>query len=113
MIVPAAGRLGLRARLGEIVFQPLDAVLRLGQRRFLHERHLRHPIGCLAIGGELIGDEAIGLRIDGWQGRLGGGRHAAAEPAALLRAAADPGDETADDVAFFRCHGASFLTLLL
>jgi hypothetical protein len=87
----------------QLPLQPLDAILRLGQRVFLHEGELGHPIARRGIAVEHA-DQPVRLGIDRRQ-RLGRGRRHRAECRLSRRlCAAGAGDELGDDVTFFVGH---------
>src|SRR6185312_10903820 len=46
-------------RLLQLPLQALDAVLRLGQRMFLHEGELGDPVAGLRVALELFADQAV------------------------------------------------------
>ena len=91
------------ARLLQLPLQAADLVLRFGQRALLDQGGLGHAVAGLGILLELLGDEGVGVPVNGGQGlrRLG---HAAAGKAAALGRPGDAGDEAGDEVAFFVGH---------
>ena len=63
-------RLGCLMRLLQLPLQALNAVLRLGQRMFLHKSELRQPVRGLRQLLEQVVDVLVSLRVDGRQWRL-------------------------------------------
>lgn len=90
-------------RLLYLVLQPLDTILCLGQRVFLHERELRNAIARFRVFLQKLPDQGIRVAVHRRERRLRRRNRAAAN---ALRAGltADPCDKLADYIAFFVCH---------